>query len=134
MPEVAQVVGVIARDNNEVVQISGAEAANRFKLSTQVPTSPVYYTSGLSREIMVGKLRVQLKHTYNNRKLAHAGTKPGLALSALWYLGKNQVNEETIRQIHTAMNEKEFDTLRGADMPAWMSQKVESYSLEKGHD
>ncbi len=82
MPDVAKVVEVMARDHGETIQIHGAEAARRFKLSTQVPTMPVFYTSGSSRELKIGNLTVKLKHA-SHRKLLLAGKRPGLALSAL---------------------------------------------------
>lgn len=127
MPEVGQVMNIIARDNGEVIQMGGAEAANRFGLSTQVPTKPVYYTNGAPREIKVGNLRVQLKNTRSPRKLAYAGEKPGMALSALWYLGKENVSEGTIRHIREKMDEKEFEKFSNASMPAWMSDAVRKY-------
>ncbi len=51
MPDVAKVVEVMTRDHGETIQVHGAEAARRLKLSTQVPTMPVFYTSGPSREL-----------------------------------------------------------------------------------
>lgn len=41
MPEVSRVIEVIAKDHGETVQVHGAEAARRFKLSTQMPTTLV---------------------------------------------------------------------------------------------
>ncbi|MEX0617901.1 MAG: DUF6088 family protein [Pseudohongiellaceae bacterium] len=128
MPEVGEVMNVIAKDNNEIIQVGGAEAANRFGLSTQMPTKHVYYTNGAPREINVGNLRVQLKNTRSPRKLVYAGEKPGMALSALWYLGKGNVNEATIERIRAGMNEKEFEKFKSASMPAWMADAVRKYS------
>jgi len=88
MPDVAKIVAVIAKDRSETIQVHGAEAARRFKLSTQVPTIPVFHTSGPSRQLKIGNLVVKLVHA-SHRKLLLAGTRPGLALSALWYLGKD---------------------------------------------
>ncbi len=130
MPEVSRVIEVIAKSHGETIQVHGAEAARRFKISTQMPTRPVYYTSGPSREIRVGKLTVKLMHTSSHRKLQHAGKKPGLALTALWYLGKEQVNAETIRRIREGLSAEEFETLRFTPMPGWMSQAIETYSKE----
>jgi hypothetical protein len=42
---------------------------------------------------------VKLVHNSSGRKLQHAGEKPGLALSALWYLGENNINTEAMRRI-----------------------------------
>lgn len=133
MPEVSRVIEVIAKDHGETVQVHGAEAARRFKLSTQMPTTPVYYTSGPSREIRVGNLKVKLMHTTSHRRLQHAGKKPGLALSALWYLGKDNINAEAVRRIREGLSTEEFETLRTSKMPAWMACAIENYTQEAAH-
>jgi len=132
MPNVAKVVEVVAKDHGETIQIHGAEAARRFKLSTQVPTVPVFYTSGPSRELKVGNLTVKLKHA-SHRKLHLAGKRPGLALSALWYLGKNNVNTDVVNTIRQGLTAEEFETLRHTEMPAWMAGALERHDKEAMH-
>ncbi|MFW0755412.1 DUF6088 family protein [Pseudomonas sp. H11T01] len=90
-PSAASVVRVIAKHNRETIQVHGAEAVRSFSLRTQVQTKPVFYTSGSSREVKTGQSTVRLLHV-SPEKLQHAGTKVGLALSALFYLGKEGVN------------------------------------------
>ena len=133
MPEVSRVIEVIAKDRGEIVQVHGAEAARRFKHGTQMPTTPVYYTNGPAREIKVGNLKVKLMHTTSHRRLQHAGKKPGLALSALWYLGNENTNADTIERIKRSLSNKEFETLRNSSMPAWMKDKIEAYANEATH-
>ncbi len=105
MPDVSRVIQVIAKDHGETIQVHGAEAARLFKLSTQMPTTPVYYTSAPTREIRIGNLKVKLMHTSSGRKLQHAGEKPGLALSAL----------------------------RSSRMPAWMNEAFRQYEAGRTH-
>lgn len=133
MPDESHVVNVIAKGHGETIQVHGAEAARRFKISTQMPTKPIYYTSGSSREIQIGKLTVKLMHTSSHRKLLHAGKKTGLALTALWYLGKEKVNTTTIQLIQEGLSSKEFETLRSTSMPAWMTQAIEAYDKDVTH-
>ena len=133
IPEVSRVIEVIAKSNKEVIQIHGAEAARRFKLSTQMATKPVYYTSGSSREIKVGNIKVKLIHVSSHRKLQFSGKKSGLALSALWYLGKEEVNNKTIKLIQEGLSHKEFKTLCSSSMPTWMTQAIEGYKGEAVH-
>jgi hypothetical protein len=132
MPDVAKVVEVIARDHGETIRVHGAEAARRFKLSTQVPTTPVFYTSGSSRELKVGNLTVKLLHA-SHRKLRLAGKRPGLALSALWYLGKDNVNASVVGAIRAGLSAEEFETLKSTDMPGWMVGALERYDKEAAH-
>jgi len=81
--------------------------------------SPVFNTSGPSREYSIGKLKVTLRRV-SNRKLQLAGKRSGLALSALWYLGPERVGVEEIETIRQQLPAREFEELRAADMPAWL--------------
>jgi len=123
MPDVAKIIKVMAKDHGETIQVHGAEAARRFKLVTQMPTTPVFYTSGPTRQLTIGNLVVSLRHA-SSRKLLLAGKRPGLALSALWYLGKNNVNADVISAIREGLTEKEFITLKNTDMPTWMAEAL----------
>ncbi len=122
LPDIHEVVEVIARGNGETVQIHGAEAARRFGLSTQVPTAPVFHTSASSRTFVVAGITVRMVHTSNRRLLQYAGEATGAALSALWYLGKDNVTPETIATIADVLGPSEFEKLCSADMPAWMQK------------
>ena len=51
-----------------------------------------------------------------------AGEAAGAALSALWYLGKDNVTPETVATIEAALGPEEFQRLLSADMPAWMTK------------
>jgi hypothetical protein len=126
MPEILEVIKVIARNHGETIQVHGAEAARRFKLSTQMPTSPVFYTNGPSRSLRVGNMVVKLIHTTSHRRLQFAGKKTGLALSALWYLGKENVTRNTVHHIKAGLSTTEFEELKSANLPAWMSAALNS--------
>ena len=133
LPDILEVVEAIARSNGETIQIHGAEAARRFKLSTQVPTAPVFHTSASSRTILIGSITVRMVHTSNRRRLQFAGEPTGVALSALWYLGKNNVTPETVATIAATLGPAEFETLRSADMPAWMAKALAGAARETVH-
>ena len=128
MPEVSEVVKVIARNNHETIQVHGAEAARRFKLSIQMPIVPVFYTSASSRSIVIGNVTVKMIHTSSQRRLQFAGEKTGLALSALWYLGKDNVNTEVVSKIKSGLSAEEFETLKSANVPAWTSAALNGFA------
>ncbi len=132
MPDIHEVVEEIARNNGETLQIHGAEAARRFRLTTQVPTAPVFHTSGSTRTIRVAGTAVRMVHTANRRRLQFAGEPTGAALSALWYLGKDNVTPETVAMIEAALGPSESKKLRSADIPAWM-QKAFAAAREPAH-
>jgi len=133
MPEPVKVAEALAQATNSQVQVHGAEAARRLGLSTQVPLQPVFQTSGPSRCVRMGRLEVKMKHVAP-RKLALAGRPAGVALAALWYLGKNQVSTAVIEQIERRLPKQEFEALVAAvsAMPAWMSDAIVKHKSRSG--
>jgi len=81
-PGAWEVVNLIARQNRQVLQIHGANAVRKFGLSTQMPLISIYYTSGTSRSIFMGKAEVRLIHAAP-MVMQHAGSEVGMAISAL---------------------------------------------------
>jgi Family of unknown function (DUF6088) len=53
---------ILTQHNQEKLQRHGAEAIGAFNLSTQMQIQPVYYTSGASREIRIGRQTARLLH------------------------------------------------------------------------
>lgn len=121
----------VAKANGAPVEVHGAEALRRFGLSTQVPVRPVFYTSGRSRTFEVNGIPVQLQHR-SPRKLVKPGTKVGMAISALWYLGKEAVGHEVFAVIRSRLTDIEYEELKASApyMPVWMSNALLRY--EKG--
>ncbi len=127
-PDIAEVVRAIAKDNGETVQVHGAEAARRLGLSTQIPTMPVFHTSASSRSIRIGNATVRMVHTSNRRRLQFAGEPAGLALAALWYLGRENATPEAVARIEASIGPEDFGKLRSADMPAWMAVALAAFA------
>lgn len=125
MPEPFKIAEAIARTTGATVQVHGAEAARRLEISTQVPTQPVFHTSGPNRRFRVGNLEITLKHA-SPRKLALAGQPAGLALAAFWYLGKRGLTSNVIESIRKKLSLSEFESLKSAasSMPAWMADAL----------
>lgn len=134
MPGPIKVIEAYARSSGVTIQVQGAEAARRFGLSTQMPVRSIYYTSGPSKRFKLGKLEVILKHV-SSKKLVCSGSKAGLAITALWYLGKENVNSEIFNTIKKKMLPSEYDELKIAIpfMPAWMADKFFHYESEIRH-
>ena len=133
LPEPYKIAQVIAEKTNEVVQVSGAEAARLFGLSTQAPAQPIFLTSGQSRRFNMGSLEVTLKHV-SKKKIPLSGSKIGLAISAIWYLGKEQATTQTIEAIKKKLSPQEFIKFVSSTkyMPAWMSNLVLQYQKIQG--
>jgi hypothetical protein len=132
MPEPMQVAEAIAKTSGAIVQVHGAEAARRLELTTQVPIQAIFSTSGPSRRIQLGAQEIRLQHVCQ-RKLALAGRPAGLALTAMWYLGKKEVTLSLIEKIQHKLSHEEFEVLKSATsvMPAWMSNALIQYGRSK---
>lgn len=133
-PEPIKVAEAIAAETGSLIQIHGAEAARRMGLSTQVPTRPIFYTNGPSRRFNLGQMQVLLKHVCP-RKLALSGSPAGIALTALWYLGKTAVTLETIEQIGSKLPQSEFKVLCSStrSMPGWMHDVFVKFKATARH-
>ncbi len=118
----------LAKAHGEPIEVHGAEALRRFGLSTQVPVRPVFYTTGRTRTFYIGKTPVRLQHV-SPRKLVHPGTKIGMSISALWYLGKEQVTNEVFDAIRARLSQEEFEVLKSVapQMPSWMANALHRY-------
>lgn len=125
MPEPIKVAESIAKSAGAVVQVHGAEAARQLELTTQIPMRSLFLTSGPSRRLRVGGNTIELRHV-SPRKLALAGRPAGLALAAMWYLGKAEVTPNVVQKIRKKLGINEFEALRSAagTMPAWMSDVI----------
>ncbi|MCQ4313719.1 type IV toxin-antitoxin system AbiEi family antitoxin domain-containing protein [Pseudomonas stutzeri] len=108
-----------AKANGETIQIHGAEAVRRLGLSTQMQVLPTYYTSGTTREIEIGNAVVRLRHV-SSARLQHAGTKVGLVLAALHYLGKEGMSDKVVSNIIKTLDSAELLKLKACKMPVWM--------------
>ena len=128
LPSAEYITRVLAESTGEVVVIHGAEAARRLQLTTQVPMRLVFYTSGNTRILNIGNRMVKLIHANPNRLIA-PGTKAGLVISALWYLGKDNVTKKTIRIIKRRISKKDYkEVVKLIErMPDWMADVFYRY-------
>lgn len=131
-PNTAEIIQLIAEKNKETIQPHGAEAARMFKLTTQTPTRMTYLTSGKSRSLTINNQEVQFKHV-SNKKLQFAQQKEGLALLALWYLGKENISTAAIEKVRSQLSMAEFNNLLRADVPAWLSEALINAAKELKH-
>lgn len=120
-----ELVNLITRQNRWKLQIHGADAVRRFGLSTQMPIIPIYYTSGPSRSLFVGKAEARLVHAAP-MVMQCAGTKVGMAISALYFLGKGGATQESIAAIRAELSPGELATLLGCNMPKWIRMALET--------
>ncbi|BCO31171.1 hypothetical protein TspCOW1_12740 [Thiohalobacter sp. COW1] len=124
-PSAIDVAKAIARRSGAIVQVHGAEAARQMGLTSQMQMKQVFWTSGPSTRFRLGALEIRMQHV-SPHKLAMADRPAGLALTALWYLGRREATPEMIAQIRRRLPETEFEALRSLEgtMPSWMREAI----------
>lgn len=133
MPEPYEVAELVAKARGAKIGPTGAEAVHRLGLSTQMPTQPVYATTGRTGEVKVGKNTIRFRHVAT-RKMQYAGTPVGTAIAALRYLGREQVTPQVIATLEQALTTEDFQTLRQAAtaLPGWAMDKFYEYEVRRG--
>ena len=135
LPSPIEIAVSLAKSTGETITVQGAEAARILQLTTQVPMKFIFYTSGNTRILKFNNTNVELKHVNPSRLIA-AGTISGLVISALTYLGHENVTIKTIEKIKNRISLQEFnDTIKLTDkMPAWMSDIFYRYQKKANND
>lgn len=133
MPEPIEVAELVAKTRGAKIGPTGAEAVHKLGLSTQMPTQPVYATTGRTCEVKVGKNTIRFRHVAP-RKMQFAGTPVGVAIAALRYLGKKQVTLHVIAKLEQVLTKEDFQTLRHATtaLPGWAMDKFYEYEARRG--
>lgn len=104
-PNVDDIADALARQTGSRIAPSGATAANRLGLSTQVPAKPVYLTDGRSRQVQVGDFVVVVKHVAP-KELPVGNRTSATVLQALRHLGKDAVDSTVVSRIRKVLSPK----------------------------
>jgi hypothetical protein len=131
-PDADQIADALGRQTGSRVVPSGAVAANRFGLTTQVPAKPVYFTDGNSRQVRVGDMVFQMKHA-SPRDFPPSSRTSALVLQALRYLGKDAVDNNVIATIRRALSARQRnDLLRdGRFATDWIADTIRRIAAAK---
>ena len=124
-PDLDSVAQAIAKSRRARLQISGAHAANRLGISTQVPARKVYLTDGPNYDVVVGSGKITFRRAVP-KNLLGAGTMAGDAFQALRWLGKSGVDDRVVATLRKRLSDDAKRQLRRdlADMPVWMHPMV----------
>lgn len=113
-PDLDEIAEALARQTGSRVVPSGAVAANRLGLSTQVPAKPVYLTDGRTREVRIGSTTFQLRHAAP-KELPVGCRTSAMVFQALRHLGLAAVDDQVVVQLRHALSpEQRQELLRDA--------------------
>ncbi len=131
-PDPDQVAHALAKKFDYHLQVNPAQAANYLGLSQQVPTQAVYLTDGLSKVVKIGNQELKFIHV-SSKKMLGAGTKSGLVIQALYYFGKEDLDEGfLVPRIRAAIDDKDRNTLLTLmpKTPGWMQPMLKRILLD----
>ncbi len=135
LPSAREIAKTLTESTGETILVHGAEAARQLHLTTQVPMRLIFYTNGNSRKLKIGNHTIELKHANPSRMIA-AGTKAGIAISALLYLTKKNVTNKIIDTVKSQLSPDEFNQVLKEieNMPVWLADAFYQYNNENKHD
>jgi hypothetical protein len=102
-PDPDEIAEALGRQTGSRVLPSGAVAANRLGLSTQVPAKPVYLTDGRTRQVRIGGMVFQIRHAAP-KELSAASRTSAMVFQALRHLGRAAVDEQVIARLRRALS------------------------------
>lgn len=123
-PSAHRLVEELSAQRGEIVVLSGAASANAQGLTTQVPTQTVYWTSGRSRRLNLGKLVIQLEHV-PSWQLAFAKEPTGEIVRALAWAGPERV-QSVLEEIEGKVPRAEIQKVaqQVSRFPGWMASAL----------
>lgn len=134
LPPAAELAETLAKSTGENIMLHGAEAARQLQLTTQVPMKLIFYTTGNTRTLKLANRTIQLKHINPSRLIA-PGTTAGLVITALNYLGRENVTLEILKMIQQRIGTEEFTAVLKLieRMPAWMADVFYRYQQKENN-
>lgn len=131
-PDTDTIVQAMATQSGDKVFSSGALAANRLGISTQVPAKASYATSGPSRVKKIAGRTIALKRS-RAPILDDASVGANTVLQLLSHVGKANIDDDLIYRCAASLDDHDLRLLKKslALMPGWMSDAVLKIGLIK---
>ncbi|MFA6208973.1 MAG: DUF6088 family protein [Candidatus Obscuribacterales bacterium] len=107
------------------VTIHGLDIARRIGLIAEPAEHPLYSVYGVSSCFQSQKKEITLK-SHSARKIALEGSSIGETISALWFLGRENCDFETVQTALRTLSKDDIRELgQSADrMPGWLTRMI----------
>ena len=124
-PDADTIAQAVATQSGDKLSSSGAQAANRLGISTQVPAKTSYATRGQTRVKKVAGRTIALKRS-RAPILDDASPDANAVLQLLAHVGKDKIDNDLIQRLSAQIDDRDFKALTKAQplMPGWMSDAV----------
>ena len=110
LPELGRLIAEISKRTGETIVPSGAAAANRLGLTTQVPLRQIFLTSGPTRCLELRSQKVELRHAAR-KHLAMPDEPAGDALRVLTHWAEPSQMDTVLEKIRETLTEAELKAL-----------------------
>jgi hypothetical protein len=124
-PRPEAILAAISRRDGTEFQEHESYAANRLRLTEQVPARQIYLTSGRSRTIEVGPTTIELLHR-TPRKLSSPSPMSARVFAALRNIGQANLTTERLAPLRTLLSASDCKRLLKdlTKAPAWMHRHL----------
>jgi len=123
IPTVLEVARVKARSFGKQIAVHGADAAHALGLPVPANGQTTYATDGCSSSFRYGNVVIHFKRV-SHRKFLLGDGRSGLLLRALWHLGPNVCNRNTVKEAGSNLMRTDRRELRELIclIPDWISR------------
>lgn len=127
-----EAINALARNFGWNIAPYGDTALNMMGLTTQVPSSYSYVSSGPYREYSINGQKINLKHCAN-REIVGLSYKNAIIVQAIKAIGKNNITSEVYNRIRfrTTENERKVLLEESRNIPSWMYSVIKQICKEE---
>jgi len=134
MPKPDEVIAAIARKNGWEIAPAGQTALNRIGLSTQIPVTLEYVTSGPSKSYEYDGFSISMRHRANRDMIGNSPVTKTFP-QALKALGKNSIDESVLDSLASKLSREQVETIYQETKTAtsWVYEAAKGLK-ERQHD
>ncbi len=104
------IADAIGRQTGSQVVPSGAVAANRLGLSSQLPSNQLYLTDGRTRQVRIDGMLFEIRHAAPKELPAGSRTS-AMVFQALRHIGQDAVDAKAIARLRRALSQEQVREL-----------------------
>jgi hypothetical protein len=132
-PDPDEIAFALARRTGTRVAPSGALAANRLGLTTQVPAKPVYLTDGRTRRVRAGDTVFLIQHV-PAKDLPAGSPTSAVVFQALRHVGREAVDDQVLARLRRVLSTKDRQKLLRDSRytTGWIADVVRQVATEDG--
>lgn len=132
-PNIEEITKAIARNYNWKISPSGFTALNLLGLSTQVPNSYEYFSTGQYKSYQIGNITIRFMHK-SSKELLNLSYKSLLVVDAIKELGQS-IDDNSISTIKNYLKQEEKECLfkEAGGVTKWIFEIVKKICIKENN-